>query len=60
MANSARNILFIINDGPYGSERPYDALRLGAQTCIYRLKTGPDFHFTLSKMTIKSPLAQRG
>ena len=22
------NTLFIINDGPYGSERPYNALRL--------------------------------
>lgn len=22
------NILFIINDGPYGNERPYNALRL--------------------------------
>jgi uncharacterized protein involved in oxidation of intracellular sulfur len=25
---SPRNILFIINDGPYGSERAYNALRL--------------------------------
>lgn len=24
-----QNILFIINDSPYGSERPYNALRLG-------------------------------
>ena len=22
------NILFIVNDGPYGNERPYNALRL--------------------------------
>lgn len=24
----SRNILFIINDAPYGNERPYNALRL--------------------------------
>lgn len=29
MADSPQNILFIINDGPYGNERPYNALRLG-------------------------------
>ena len=26
--NKARNFLFIINDSPYGNERPYNALRL--------------------------------
>lgn len=29
MESSTQNILFIINDGPYGNERPYNALRLG-------------------------------
>jgi len=28
MGTTSRNILFIINDGPYGNERPYNALRL--------------------------------
>ena len=28
MNNSAKIYLFIINDAPYGSERPYNALRL--------------------------------
>ena len=28
MVPSAQNILLIINDGPYGSERPFNALRL--------------------------------
>jgi uncharacterized protein involved in oxidation of intracellular sulfur len=28
MENSAKNYLFIINNGPYGDERPYNALRL--------------------------------
>lgn len=26
--NGTRNFLFIINDAPYGNERPYNALRL--------------------------------
>ena len=26
--NDKRNILFVINDGPYGNERAYNALRL--------------------------------
>lgn len=26
--NNKTNYLFIINDGPYGNERPYNALRL--------------------------------
>jgi len=26
--NNKRNYLLIINDGPYGNERPYNALRL--------------------------------
>jgi len=28
MTDQQRNILFILNDGPYGSERSYNALRL--------------------------------
>lgn len=28
MANHQKNFLFIINDSPHGSERPYNALRL--------------------------------
>lgn len=28
MNTTSRNILLIINDGPYGNERPYNALRL--------------------------------
>jgi uncharacterized protein involved in oxidation of intracellular sulfur len=28
MENSPKTYLFIINDGPYGDERPYNALRL--------------------------------
>ncbi len=28
MADSIRRILFILNDAPYGNERPYNALRL--------------------------------
>jgi len=28
MDQSTRSILWIINDGPYGNERPYNALRL--------------------------------
>jgi uncharacterized protein involved in oxidation of intracellular sulfur len=28
METTAQNILFIINDGPYGNERAYNALRL--------------------------------
>lgn len=31
MATSSRTFLFIINDAPYGSERPYNALRLARQ-----------------------------
>ncbi len=31
MDGNARKILIVINDGPYGSERPYNALRLGMQ-----------------------------
>jgi uncharacterized protein involved in oxidation of intracellular sulfur len=27
-STSAQNVLFIINDGPYGNERAYNALRL--------------------------------
>lgn len=28
MGEEPKKILFILNDGPYGSERPYNALRL--------------------------------
>lgn len=28
MESSTRNILLIVNDGPYGNERPYNALRM--------------------------------
>jgi uncharacterized protein involved in oxidation of intracellular sulfur len=28
MGDQPRSILFILNDGPYGNERPYNALRL--------------------------------
>ena len=28
MSETAKKYLFIINDGPYGTERPYNALRL--------------------------------
>ena len=28
MNSMQRNVLFIINDAPYGNERPYNALRL--------------------------------
>ncbi len=28
MESSTQNILLIINDGPYGNERPFNALRL--------------------------------
>lgn len=28
MADSKKTYLLVINDGPYGSERPYNALRL--------------------------------
>ncbi len=38
MSESARKYLFVINDGPYGTERPYNALRL-ALNLIKR----PDF-----------------
>ena len=29
MEPSTENVLLILNDGPYGNERPYNALRLG-------------------------------
>jgi len=28
MTKTAQNALFVINDGPYGNERPFNALRL--------------------------------
>ena len=28
MTESTKNLLFVVNDGPYGSERPYNALRM--------------------------------
>lgn len=27
MSNQSKNYLFVINDGPYGNERPYNAYR---------------------------------
>lgn len=36
---TARHVLFIINDAPYGNERPYNALRL-ALTLVRRDGTG--------------------
>ncbi len=37
MESASRNILFIVNDGPYGNERPYNTLRLAL-----KLITRPD------------------
>ena len=42
------NYLFVINDAPYGNERPYDALRLalnlvkrdGTHICVFLLGDG--------------------
>ncbi|HET7009421.1 MAG TPA: DsrE family protein [Anaerolineales bacterium] len=31
MESTARKVLLVINDGPYGSERPFNALRLAMQ-----------------------------
>ena len=31
METTARKVLLVINDGPYGSERPFNALRLAMQ-----------------------------
>ncbi|HSB88987.1 MAG TPA: DsrE family protein [Anaerolineales bacterium] len=31
MDGPTRKVLIVVNDGPYGSERPYNALRLGMQ-----------------------------
>ena len=28
MSEESKNILFVLNDGPYGNERPYNALRM--------------------------------
>lgn len=45
---SPRNILFIINDGPYGSERAYHALRLALnlvkrpETAVHVFLTGDE------------------
>jgi uncharacterized protein involved in oxidation of intracellular sulfur len=39
------NILFIINDAPYGSERPYNALRL-AINIVKRAETKVRVFFT--------------
>lgn len=38
MITQQRNILFIINDGPYGNERSYNALRL-ALNLVKRAET---------------------
>lgn len=39
MTTDTKNYLFILNDGPYGSERPYNALRL-ALTLVKRPEAG--------------------
>ena len=31
MTDAPKNYLFIINDGPYGNERPYNALRMALE-----------------------------
>ena len=38
MTGQLRHILFILNDAPYGNERPYNALRL-ALTLVKRADT---------------------
>lgn len=38
MNETERNVLFIINDGPYGNERAYNALRL-ALNLVKRAET---------------------
>ncbi len=38
MSTPTRNYLFIINDAPYGNERPYNALRL-AMNLVKRPET---------------------
>ncbi len=43
--NARRNILFIINDGPYGNERPYNALRLAFNLAK---REGTDVHVFLT------------
>ncbi len=39
MESNTQNILLIINDGPYGNERPFNALRL-ALNLVKRPATG--------------------
>ena len=48
--------LFILNDPPYGSERPYNALRLALNV----LRTGSDDHVTLFLMGDSVAAARRG
>tara|TARA_B100001964_G_scaffold73842_1_gene83682 strand:+ start:120 stop:362 length:243 start_codon:yes stop_codon:yes gene_type:complete len=31
MTETPKNYLFVINDGPYGNERPYNALRMALE-----------------------------
>ncbi len=31
MTDAPKNYLFVINDGPYGNERPYNALRMALE-----------------------------
>ncbi|MDP6682780.1 MAG: DsrE family protein [Desulfobacterales bacterium] len=31
MTDTPKNYLFVINDGPYGNERPYNALRMALE-----------------------------
>lgn len=48
MASDTKDILLIINDGPYGNERPFNALRLaltlanrpGVTVCVFMTGDG--------------------
>jgi uncharacterized protein involved in oxidation of intracellular sulfur len=39
MTTTSKQILFVLNEGPYGSERPYNALRHAME-----LAKDPEFH----------------
>lgn len=45
MADNAVNYLFVVNDAPYGNERPYNALRL-ALNLARREGVGVSLFFT--------------
>ncbi|HJL70886.1 MAG: DsrE family protein [Anaerolineales bacterium] len=48
MTDAPKNYLFVINDGPYGNERPYNALRMAlelvkrpqASVCMFLIGDG--------------------